>query len=191
MRWINQHLVGKRQELVVKRIVEPRAKVVGRPAERSPQVRAAHVADKERVAGENRVGFGGVFLKIENQDGDRLNRMPGSFEHLQPQARKIKRVAVLHRHEGIFGFSLGAQVDSSAAPVAQFQMSGEEIGVKVSEKDVLDSEAGFLSVGQILLDVSLRIDDDPSRRSFIAEQIGGVRETAQVILFQDNRNPPA
>src|ERR1017187_8188168 len=67
-------------------------------------------------------------------------------------------------------------------------MAGDEIGVEVGEEDVADLEAEFFGVGQILLDVALRVDDDGSRTGLVSEQIGGVGEAAEVILFQDHRS---
>ena len=43
-----------------------------------------------------------------------------------------------------------------------------------------DQEAKFLGVGQVLLDVALRIDDDGGRTGLVSEQIGGVGQAAQV-----------
>src|SRR5258708_27101507 len=52
---INEHLIGKRQEPVVQRVVEMGAEVVGSPAKRSSQVGAAKVGDQQSVAGEDGV----------------------------------------------------------------------------------------------------------------------------------------
>ena len=79
-------------------------------------------------------------------------------------------------------------MDGRAAAVAQFQMAGDEVGVEVGEEDVADLEAKFLGVGQVLLDVALRIDDDGGRTGLVPEQIGGVGQAAQVVLFQNHRS---
>jgi hypothetical protein len=39
-------------------------------------------------------------------------------------------------------------------------MARDKVGVKMREKDVADLEAQFLSVGQVLLNIALRVDDD-------------------------------
>ena len=184
---IDQRLVGKRQEFVVERVVEVGAEVVGGPPERSAQVGAADVADEQRVAGEDGVRFRGVLLEIEDQDRDRLDGVAGGFEDLQAQSRELERIAVLHRDEGVFRLGAGAEMDGRAATVAQFQMAGDEVGVEVGEEDVADLEPEFLGVGQVLLDVALGVDDDGGRAGLVSEQIGGVGQAAQVVLFQNHR----
>ena len=79
---IDERLVGKRQELVVQRVVEVGAEVAGCPPERSAQVGAADVTDEQSVAGEDGVGFCRVFLEIEDQDRDGLDGVAGGFEDL-------------------------------------------------------------------------------------------------------------
>ena len=66
---INQRLVGKREQLVVQRVVKVSAEVVRGPSERSAQVGAANVADEQRIAGEDGVRF------VRGSCGD---RRPGS-----------------------------------------------------------------------------------------------------------------
>ena len=88
--------------------------------------------------------------------------------------------------EGVFRLGAGAEMDGRAATVAQFQMAGDEVGVEMGEKDVADLEAEFLGVGQVLLNVALRVDDDGGRTGLVSQQIGGVGEAAQIVLFQDH-----
>ena len=75
-----------------------------------------------------------------------------------------------------------------AAAIAQFEMAGHKVGVKVSEEDMTDVEAELFRIGEVLMDIALRIDDDRGRTLFIAEQVGRVRKTAKVVLFQDHEN---
>src|SRR5580692_11182595 len=67
-------------------------------------------------------------------------------------------------------------------------MTGHEVSMEVAEKDVTNLKAKLFGVGQVLLDVSLRIDDDGGPALLIAEQIGGVRQTSEVVLLQDHRS---
>ena len=78
-------------------------------------------------------------------------------------------------------------MDRRAATVAQFQMAGDEVGVKMGEEDVADLEAEFPGVGQVLLDIALGVDDDGGRAGLVSEQIRGVGQAAQVILFENHR----
>ena len=49
-----------------------------------------------------------------------------------------------------------------------------------------DLEAEFLGIGQVLLDIALGVDDDGGRTGLVSEQIGGVGQAAQVVLFQNH-----
>ncbi len=131
-------------------------------------------------------GCGRVLLEIEDQDRDGLDGVAGGFEDLQAQSREVERIAVLHRHERVFGLGAGAEMDGRAATVAQFQMAGDEVGVEMGEEDVADLEAERFGVGQVLLDVALGIDDDGGGTGLVSEQIRGVGQAAQVVLFQDH-----
>ncbi len=70
--------------------------------------------------------------------------------------------------------------------IAQLQMASHEVGVEVSEEDMADLEPQFFRVAQILLNIALGIDDDRGGAGFVAQQVGGVGEAAQIILFQDH-----
>ncbi len=170
----------------MERIVKACAEVVGGPPDRSPQVGAADVSDKQRVSRKHRVRFCRILLEIEDQNRNRLDGVAGSFEDLEAQSRKLQRIAVLHRHERIFRLSAGAEIDGRAATVPQFQMAGHEIGVKVGQEDVADLQAEFLGIGQVLLDIALRVDDDRGRAGLVSDQIGSVCQATQIVLFQDH-----
>ena len=58
----------------------------------------------------------------------------------------------------------------------------------MSEEDVADLEAQFLGVGQVLLSIASGVDDDRSRARVVSQQIGGVGEAAQIVLFENHRN---
>ena len=79
-------------------------------------------------------------------------------------------------------------MDGCAATIAQFQMAGDKVCVKMAQKDVADPQTEFLGVCQVLLDIALRIDDDGRRTLLVAQQIGGVRKATQIVLFQNHRS---
>ena len=162
------------------------AQIVGRPPERGPQVGTADVADKQRVSGEDGVRASQDPSEIEDQDRNGLDGMAGGFEDLQAQSRELERIAVVHGHEGVFRLGAGAEMDGRAATVAQLQMAGDEVGMKMGEKDVADLEAEFFGIGQVLLDVALRIDDDGGRTGLVSEQVRSVGQAAQVVLLQNH-----
>src|SRR5271168_4478470 len=77
-------------------------------------------------------------------------------------------------------------MDDRAATVSQLQMAGDEVGVEVGQEDMPDLKAELLSVGQVLLNVALRIDDDTSRTGLVSKQIRRVGQASQVVLFQNH-----
>ena len=110
---------------------------------------------------------------------------------MQAQSWEIKRVAILHGDEGVLRLSAGAEMDGRAAMVAQLQVAGDEVGVEMGEEDVADLEAKLFGVGQVLLDVALRVDDDGGCALLVPEQIGGVRQASEVVLFQNHGSRPS
>ena len=84
----------------------------------------------------------------------------------------------------------GAQVDRRAGPVAQLQVAGDEIGVKVRQDDMPNLEAVCAGKGEVLVDVALGIDDDRGVRRLVADEIRGVRQTSEVELLQDHALSP-
>jgi hypothetical protein len=67
-------------------------------------------------------------------------------------------------------------------------MPGNEIGVEMAEEDMANVEIEPPCVRQILLHIALRIDDDSSGTLLVSDQIGGMSQAAQVILFEDHGN---
>jgi len=77
-------------------------------------------------------------------------------------------------------------MDRCTATVAQFQMAGDKVSVKMGEEYVPDLEAEFPSIGQVLLDIALGVDDDGGRAGLVSEQIRSMGKAAQVVLFEDH-----
>ena len=65
-------------------------------------------------------------------------------------------------------------------------MSGDEIGVEVGEEHVRDAQAVLGREGEILIDVTLGIDDGGGLRLFVANQVRRVGETIQIKLTNDH-----
>ena len=109
---------------------------------------------------------------------------PGVSRTFKPHPWKLKRIAIVHGQEGVFRLGPRTKMDGRAALVAQLQMPGNKISMKMREKNVADVEAEFIGIGQVLLDVALRIDDDGGRTSLVSEQVRGVGQAAEIVLFQ-------
>jgi len=162
------------------------AKFLGRPAERGTQIGPAHVADEQRVSSQNGIRFLRVFLEVEHQDGNRFDRMPRSLKNLETQSRKLERAAVLHQHELVLSLGPRPQPDIRSAAVAQLKVPGDEIGMKVRQKNVPDLHFQLCSIGEVLLNVPLRVDYDCRSAGFVGDQVGRMGKTAQIILLEEH-----
>src|SRR5262249_17972859 len=115
-----------------------------------------------------------------------FGRMARRLQRLQPYASEPDAVAVAERRERILRARRGAEVDRRAEPVAQFEMPGDEGGVKMRQEDGRDAETGFVGEGQVLIDVALRIDDRGIVRLLVTHDVRRVGEAVQVELLQDH-----
>jgi hypothetical protein len=116
--------------------------------------------------------------------------VPGGLQHLEAHPSKGQPLAVAQRRELVLGVRATAEVDPGTLAVAQFEMPGDEIGMKVSQEHVPDPTAQPVGVLHILINVTLRINHSGHAAPLVSHQIGGVRQTPQVVLPQDQRAPP-
>ena len=65
-------------------------------------------------------------------------------------------------------------------------MPSHKVSMKVCEKNMADVETERLCIREVLMDIALRINDNSGPTLFIAEQVGGMCETAEVVLFQNH-----
>ena len=163
------------------------AKIGRRPPERDAQIRTSHVADEERVACEDRLRLGRAAVEIVDDDGNRFGGVARGLEGRQPHSSELDHIAIADRRERVFGSSRGAEIDRGAGPIAQFEMTCDEVGVEVCEQDVLDLQAVLRSERQVLVDVPLRIDDGRRVCQLVTNEVRRVREAIQIKLLQDHR----
>jgi len=76
--------------------------------------------------------------------------------------------------------------DRRPGAIAQFEVSGEEIGVQVRQDHVGDAEVVFPGEGQVLLDVPLRIDHYRQAGVVVGNEVGGVRQTVEIKLLENH-----
>ena len=88
---VDLHGIGQGEELGVEAVVEQAGEllrsVIGR------EIGTAHVADEERVAGEDGVGVGRA-LRVGDQDGDALEGVAGGFEEAQNAVAEADLIAI-------------------------------------------------------------------------------------------------
>ncbi len=126
----------------------------------------------------------GVLIEIIDQNRDRLRRVPRRFEYLQPHPPEVQRVALSKASEVKIGLGLGPEAYRGPKAVSKFDVTGEKIGVKMGEKDVVNVELMLISVTEILIDIALRINHDRSATRLVGDEVGRMRKTAKVVLFQ-------
>ena len=63
-------------------------------------------------------------------------------------------------------------------------MTGEEVCVEVGQEHVTDFNAKAVRVSHVLVHVPLWIDDRRDAACLIGNQIRGMREVAEVVLFE-------
>jgi len=182
---INLCRVRQRQQLFMDRVVQHCAELGCGPAERRAEIRSSHVADEQRVARQNRHGIAARRSVVDEQR-NRFDRMPRRFENLDPDRSEIDRGAIPDGLEFIFGNRLPAEADGGAHAVAQFEMTRDEIGVKVRQEDVHDAEVVIRRKRQVLIDVTLRIDDGGRAAFFVGNDVRRMREAVQIKLFEDH-----
>ena len=171
---------GSGSSFVAHRVIQHLSQIVRRPSQRRAQIRTSDVADEQRVTGQNRLRLTRVHVEVEHENRNRFDRVARRLEDRQPHASEIEAVAVGHRRERELGLGLGAEMNPRAGAIAQLEMSGEEVGVEVRQEDVANLQAGLLGIGDVGIDVTLRIDDDGCAARWIADQVRRVREAVQV-----------
>src|SRR5437868_715408 len=172
---------------LLERLDEP---APGRPSERDAQIRPTDITDEQRIARQDGVWFVAALVGIEHQDRNRFRRVTWGLERGETDSAELNRVAVMKRRELVLGLCGSAKVNARARSIAKLEMAGEEIGVKVRQHDVANVEAVLGSERKVLINVTLRVDDNRGVRALVANEIGGVRQTTQVELLQDHACPP-
>ena len=169
---IDERLVGQRQDLVVQGVVQPRRQVVGGDPHRAQEVGPADVADEERVAGEDRLGNAVALREVQRQDRDPLGRVPRGLHDREARIAELDHVAVLERRELVLRARPCAEEDPRSDPIAELQVTRDEVGVEVREQDVLDRGALRLGVLDVLVDVALRVDDGSGACPLVDDEVG-------------------
>jgi hypothetical protein len=181
MRRINLDRVGQRKQLLMQRVIEHRGHLRGRVAARTGQIGSAHVADKERVAGQNHSRLTAV-VSIEDQQRDAFGRVAGRFEHAQSQTPDPELVALLDGPVREGRARLCAEDDFGAGSLGQLTMSADEVRMQVRLDDVLNPEPLRGGLCEVLLDVALRVNH--RRLSFGPDEIRSVGQTAEIELLE-------
>ena len=82
------------------------------------------------------------------------------------------------------------QVDTGAGPVAQLQVTGQEVGVEVGQHDVANVESLLPGILQVEFDVPLRVDDHGVPGLRVGDHVGGVCQAIEVVLSDKHLSLP-
>jgi hypothetical protein len=74
-------------------------------------------------------------------------------------------------------------MDLRSSPVSQFQVTRQEIGMKVRQNDVPDVKSEVGGILQILIHIPLGIHHSGSLCLFVSNQVRGVCQATEVVLF--------
>lgn len=166
---VNLGLIGQRQDLFAQRVVQHRPHLLGGEPFGSDQIGPPDVADEEGVAGEHSYWFIWIF-SIFRQDRDALGSVPWGLEESQPNLADIQFVAVVDLQGGKLRVCPLPVNDLRARSFGQFDVPGDEVGVRVRFDHVFDLLPVRFSFVYVLLNVALRVDN---RRLPVGAQIIG------------------
>ena len=95
---------------------------------------------------------------------------------------QVDSLPVLERTNGVIRLRCRAVADPRTGCTGHLQMSGEEVGVKVSVDDALDGQPMSGRVVEVLVDIASRIDKDGTPGGLVADQVGSLRQAVEVVL---------
>ena len=116
------------------------------------QVGPAHIAHKQRVAGENGPALGQL---IEQQDADAVGRMPGRVDGVQLHAAELDAVAVVEILVRVFRSDQLAAIDGGFGFLGNLQVRRHEIGVRVRLNH--GNDVGLVLVGEVVVRLESRL----------------------------------
>ena len=182
---INPDLVRKLQDLVVQTVIEHLAELFLCETNGSQQVRPSHIANEERVPGQEHLRHGVVCKQIKQLQGNALGGMPGGFHgndaHGLP---KLQGRSVEFRHEIKLRLGLATQVNLRPGALPQLQMPRQEVRMKVGQIHMLNLPTVLLCLRQIGLNIPLGIHHHgtPGRR--VSDEVRSVGQTSQIMLLE-------
>ena len=90
------------------------------------------------------------------------------------------------RRKGVLRLRLAPETNRGADALVQLEVPGEKVSVEMGEENVADLPTVGLSLRQILVNITLRINHDGGTRRLIGDEIGGMGQTTEIILFQQH-----
>src|SRR2546422_986956 len=156
-------MVGERQQPAVQAVIE----LLREPALRAAaeQVRPAHPAGEQRIAGQDEPRLGGPGA-VGHEEGDAVRRMPGRGQYPEADIAEVEAVFVSNvrvREANVGGF---VHEDRRTRRLGQAPSARQVIGLHVRLDDVGDAHVLLCRGFQIRLDVVLWIHHSAARCAF-------------------------
>ena len=114
--------------------------------------------------------------------------MSRSFKDLKVSTAEADAVAV--------GMSLNGETDASSSCGSvddvgisagrKFKVARKKVGVEMSLNNFCDREAVSFSIGEVLVDIALWIDDHSVASRFIGDEVARVGQTVEVVLLEEH-----
>ena len=167
---VNPGRVGQCHQFVVQRVVELVGELIARKADRCQQVGTTDVADEQCVTGEDAVGDLVVGVLVDH-DAQRFRGVPRCVAELERHITERVPLTVVDTHKLEFRFGERRIDDLGARGLRQFEVAGQEVGVKVRLDDELDLKSQFFGVGDVLRNVALGVDHHRASGRLVANQV--------------------
>ena len=116
---------------------------------------------------------------------DRLWRVPRCRANLQFHLAQADALAMPQTADGELRLRRLAVPDGRARSIGQLEVTGDEVRMDMRLDHALDSQTMLLCICEIGGDVALRINDDGASGVLVGDEVGRVRQAAQVVLLDD------
>ena len=141
------------------------------------EVGPPHVANKERVAGEDRRGPLRL-AQIVHHNTNAFGGMAGRLKEAEAALPELNLVAVLHRDVGEQGSGPGSQIYARPGALGKLAMAGDEVSVQMRLNNMLDLPP--VAGRRLQVDVNIPLGIDDGRHAPRANRVGGVGQTTQI-----------
>ena len=101
----------------------------------------------------------------------------------KPHVAELDGVTILHVDTDKLCLCPAADVDRGPDLVAELDVAGDEVGVEVCQKDVLDRVSAGLGVGKVLINVTLRIDHGGRLGLVVGDHVRRMGQAGQIVLL--------
>jgi hypothetical protein len=178
---VDFHAVIELEELVVQAVVKHAGHLLGCVTLRAYEVRAAYIADEQGIAREHLLWLIRDF-SIYDQHGNGLRRVARRFKDSQGDLPDIDFIAILYCKVRKSRASFLAEYDLRSGAGGKLTMAAHEIGMQVSFNHVLDFEALRFGLGDVQVNITLRVYD--RRFALGADEVRSMREAPEIKLFE-------